>query len=437
MNRMNTLIKNAVGSCVIKGAGMIISFLLVPIYMNYFKNEQILGIWYTLIAFLNWIMFFDFGMGNALRNIFVKLEIKNDRTSLKEIISTTYFISICIALLIALVIALGLYVLDLNKLFNVDNSTIPSNILRFTLMITSLSVIMQFVLKNINSILQAQQRVAVVNLMSLASNVLILIFILISNNSNDLDNLINLSLIYLFTSVIPLIIATLCIFNTSLKDVKPNFNFIKSKWIRKLIGTGIGFLFLQLISLCLFNTNEFLLSVLISPKYVVEYQIYFKIYNFVASFSWIALAPLWSLITDAYEKKDFNWIRNTYRKSIAFLFLTVLLDIVITWCLPIIFQIWLQEDTIEVNYIYGIVFTIYNFLYVMWGIQTSFVNGMGKIKLQLCVGIFIIFLKFILVALLHKYLNDWIFIIMINIICMSIYCFLEPIHIRKILKSKC
>ena len=62
------LLINIFGNYLIKGGAMIVSILIMPAYIKYFKSESALGMWFTITQLLNWIMLLDFGIGSGIRN---------------------------------------------------------------------------------------------------------------------------------------------------------------------------------------------------------------------------------------------------------------------------------------------------------------------------------------------------------------------------------
>ena len=90
--KSNVLFRNIGGTFAIKGASVVVQLLSVPAYISYFGDDGLLGVWYTLIAALNWILIFDFGVGNGLRNNLSKALAAKDFENAKRLVSTAYIV---------------------------------------------------------------------------------------------------------------------------------------------------------------------------------------------------------------------------------------------------------------------------------------------------------------------------------------------------------
>lgn len=66
------VIKNVFESFVVKGLSLIVSFATTPLFIKYFNDNMVLGVWYTLLSVLIWFLNFDLGLGNGIRNNLVK-----------------------------------------------------------------------------------------------------------------------------------------------------------------------------------------------------------------------------------------------------------------------------------------------------------------------------------------------------------------------------
>ena len=100
------VMKNITGGIILKGLGLIISFASMPVYIKFFNNDEVLGLWFTILSILTWVLTFDFGIGNGLRNHLVKPIEDKDTRSIKEYISSAY-------------ITLGFYIIASNNINSV------------------------------------------------------------------------------------------------------------------------------------------------------------------------------------------------------------------------------------------------------------------------------------------------------------------------------
>ena len=66
------LSKNLVLTIIFRMVSLFVSFFATKAYMSYFKDDVALGIWFTLLSILNWILNFDLGIGNGVRNELAK-----------------------------------------------------------------------------------------------------------------------------------------------------------------------------------------------------------------------------------------------------------------------------------------------------------------------------------------------------------------------------
>ena len=102
-SRNQSLVNNIVGSYFIKGAALIVSFFTLPAFLGYFQNNEVLGMWFTIVSVLQWILMFDFGLGNGLRNKIVPLLLSKNYFDLSKHIISTYFILGILSIIVMLI----------------------------------------------------------------------------------------------------------------------------------------------------------------------------------------------------------------------------------------------------------------------------------------------------------------------------------------------
>lgn len=65
--RTRNYLRQIKGAVAYKAVAMASSFLAIPLMIGYLGQEQF-GVWSTLLTVISWVVFFDLGVGNGLRN---------------------------------------------------------------------------------------------------------------------------------------------------------------------------------------------------------------------------------------------------------------------------------------------------------------------------------------------------------------------------------
>ena len=92
MGRIIELLKNRINntgigkhmliSTICKPLSMIVSYIYIPLVLNYLGVEKY-GIWSTILTILSWISYFDIWVGNGLRNKLTESLAKKDNKEKK------------------------------------------------------------------------------------------------------------------------------------------------------------------------------------------------------------------------------------------------------------------------------------------------------------------------------------------------------------------
>lgn len=431
-NRTLKIIKNSVCCLGIKGFSIIIGLLTLPVYLKYLTNQSVLGVWLTLISMLSWIFTFDLGIGNGLRNELTKALATGEKDKVKKLISSAY-ISSCAICIIAVGLTLILInVIDFIKLFKLDDQVISESILKMSLKILLVGVLIQFVLKLINSILLAIQKSALPSFLNLISNLALLILMYIMPVKSIENNFLVLSYVYILTINVPLLFASIFVFSKDLKNYSPSLNSFDFGLSKGIIKLGVVFLWLQIMAMIINSTNNFLISVFVGAKEVVNYQIYYKLFSLVSTFFMIGLTPVWSSVTDAMAKKDYDWIIRLRARLFKLMGLAFIGEIVVLLCSKYVISFWMGSRFV-LDYKCGIVVAVFDFINIGASINATIGNGLGKLKNQmiwLTIGAVI---NIPLSYLFSLFYNSWESIIIANIISIIPYTLTEIISTTKYL----
>lgn len=375
-----TLLLNVAGNYLVKGGAMLVSLLMMPAYMRYFESQAVLGMWFTLIQLLNWIMLLDFGIGGGLRNKIVEPLQKGDKERVIELVSAAYF---SVAGIVLVLIALQQIVvgrLNWYKILGLSSGDISEDTLVTMIHILVIGVCVRFFSVLVCHILYALQKAVLPGVISLLSSALIMLYLVCSKPTGSESDIITLAYINTLANNVPALIATVWIFATILRGMWPRFRAFTWNVAQEVLGTGGALFYLQIIIMVLFNVKELYISWFVGAEAVVDYQIYYKLIGMIGGLFSLALNPVWSAVTKALVEKKEQWIRGLYRKGIGLIALFGLAQLVLVAVMPMVVKLWLGENAIEVSRVAGLLFCVYNLVYMWIMLNYNFACGMGRTK---------------------------------------------------------
>lgn len=426
--------KNIFGAFAIRGLALGMSLLMMPAYMRFFEDERVLGVWYTILSVLTWILSFDLGIGNGLRNKLTETIARKDDTATKEYISSAYWM-VGKAMVIAAAVGLSLLPLcNWNVLFNISPELIGRSTMTYAVGSAFIGVLLQFFLRLISSVIYAIQKSALNDFLTLGTSTLQLLFLLVAPNGTAEENLRMFSTAYIFFVSVPLLTATVLIFSGPLKDCRPRYKYVKKEKSRGVLSLGGVFFACQVMYMLIANTNEFFITQYTGPEMVVEYQIYNKLFMMGSMVFGLTLTPIWSVVSKALAENDMVWLKKLHVKLKALTWLAIVCEFCIIAVLQFVINIWLGDEAIRVNYLYAGIFALFGASMIYQSMVSVVANGMGKMKVQaICYGVGFV-LKFVVIHFGIVLTGSWIVVVLANALVIIPYCIIQQIILDRALK---
>ena len=424
--------KNIIILFLLNGVNFVATFLLVPLTINYLGPVEY-GIWLTISSVLTWLSFMDFGIGNGLRNKLAETLASGSYSTAKSYVSTAYAIFMVGILVLWLIFIIINGFVNWSAIFNAP-AYLSSEVNRLVLVVFLLFSLQLF-FKLIYSIVNADQRPAVNGLLSAIVNALTLLFVFIIYKFTGKS----LFLLGTGSSVVPniiFIVASIILFLGLYKKIAPSIKSINLKYSKYLFGLGMQFFIIQLAGLVLFATDNLIITQLFGPSEVTTYNVAYKYFYYVFIIFNVVLTPFWSAYTDAYVKDDFEWIKNTIKKiKIIWLLLSVLVLVMLLMS-NFVYKFWVGNK-ISIPFSLSVVMALFVILGNWNNIFAYFINGVGKIRLQLYTSIITAIINIPLSVYLAKYLNMGITGVMTaTCICVFFGSVLGPLQYSKIINKK-
>lgn len=390
---------NLSGSLLIKVLVLVVGLFTYPLYVKYFANLTpiadvtgnttygaiALGAWLVILQILSWVLTFDIGIGNGLKNKIVEAINENRRDDVRKYISCSYITNFAITLVLLVVGVRVIDVIDFNNLLNISKEVIAVDTLQLAFKLAYISICLEFFFKIVLNIYQALQKEIVASSMSLISTVLLLIFVSAVKMENMGEALVAVSAFYIFSINVPLIILTIILFSTSLKDCKPSL----SKWslpvAKSIIALGGLYFAIQILLLIINSTNKVIISRSYGASIVTEYEPYLKIFSALTAIGSAISLPLWTLVLRADVRKDYSWMRKSKKMVLGFLVLFTVAALVLAALLQLIFNLWLGDESIKVDYFKAFMFALWSIFTIASYFASAYSNGLKILKPQLLI----------------------------------------------------
>ncbi len=374
--------KNIISSFFLKGGSIVVSLILVPLTINYVNPTQY-GIWITLSSIIAWFSFFDIGFGNGFRNKFAEAIAKDDYVLARIYLSTTYaMLTIIMGIVLVLFLCINPF-LNWAKILNAPKEmSLELSVL--ALIVFSFFCI-QFVLKLINTVFTALQKPAMASFLNLISSLisLMIIFVLTKTTSG---NLINLALSISLAPILVLISSNLFFYSTKFKEYSPSLKYIKFKYVNRLLKLGVKFFLIQIAAVILYQTSNIIIAQLFGAEQVTSYNVAFKYFNVITMLFGIIITPFWSAFTEAWVKNDSGWIKRIMNKLMLIVAVLGIISFVMLLISNFVYHIWVG-DKIVVPFSVSLVLSLYVILNSWNRVFNNFLNGVGKLKIQLYIAI--------------------------------------------------
>lgn len=375
--------KNIVSSLVVKGLSMAISFVSLPITLNYVDSSTY-GIWLTMSSIVGWFVFFDVGLTQGLRNKFAEARAREDHELARIYVSTTYAILAIIFALVWVIFLIANNFLDWSKILNVS-SEMRSEVTYLAIIVFTYFCI-SFVLRIITTILLADQRPAFSSLIDLLGQALALLIIIILVRTTT-GSLIKLGYALCVAPLVILAVANVIFFRTRYRQYAPSVSSVRFSHIKDLFSLGLKFFIIQMASIIQYQTANVIIARNFGTAEVTAYNVVYKYFGIPYMLFTIFLVPFWSATTEAYQKNDLKWIKNGVKRYNQLnLVAAVGMIVMLVFSAPF-YKLWLGEGKVSIAFSLSLWGMLYFNVMMFGGKYVQLLNGISALRIQFIASI--------------------------------------------------
>lgn len=399
----------------IKALALVVSLVSTPMMMSFFSNDVVLGAWFTILSVLNWISFFDFGIGNGLRNDLTYALNEGDGERARVVISSSVFVlSAVVVALIPLGVVISTYV-DWNSVLSVGREELGADGLTACMTIVIVGTLLQLVLKLANSLLYSVQKNATPSLLLLISNCLVLLAVVFPPALTSVDEkLFYMCLAEMVSLSIPLVVAAVVLFTTDLKAYAPRLSNVSTSYFGTLGSLGLKFFVVQIALLFVSSTNELFIGLLCGSGNVVSYSVAYRVFNLILVFFGVMAQPIWSDMAGSFAAGNTARLLSVHRKYLTLAVIASTGTVIIGLLINPILNTWLsdQAPTLSCMESFSLVFLVV--VTVLANSETCLGNATNRLMPQVLGYSFGAIAKYPITAMLSAFVPSWSSVVLAN-----------------------
>ncbi|MDH5299862.1 MAG: polysaccharide biosynthesis protein [Gammaproteobacteria bacterium] len=366
-------------SFIFKGLAILATFVAMPITIKYLGNE-LFGVWATMLALISWVMLFDLGIGNGLRNKVSESLSASDYNSAREYVAASYMVVGFVAVVLFLVVLIVSISVSWQRIFN---TTIVSEVaLRESVIVLAMCILANFWISLVAQVFHGLQKTSYVVFSQFLANILALFSVYALYVFCD-SSILYMVLAYGLALVSSNLILTL-ILHAKHPRLMPFFSKPKLLQIKPLLTLGIQFFIIQLATLSIYMTDRIIISQILGPGMVTPYEVVLKLFSFFVLIQTLLLTPLLPAYTEAFHRGDYSWIKKyTAAQLVVFLVLS-LSALIFSFNADWLIQLWVGDGVDVPRYVVGL-FVVLTIMMLWNAIFSCFIGAIGKLK----IGVFI------------------------------------------------
>lgn len=367
------IIKNSILSVCFKGVEYLLSFFTAPLMLKCLGVSKY-GVYTSALSIISWIYYFDFGIGNGLRNKVAEAMVKKDYETAKNSTTVAYVIVSIISIIAFFSVLLFSFFVDIDKLLN---AKLTDENLNFIMIIAFLLACINFVLTLATNMLYAIQQTALVSGLGIVSKVLMVVALLLFVRFR-ITAMLYLVVLEGVVQLVKNILATIMVAKKE-RNLCPDFRKIDFKYSKGILGFGLQIFVMQISALVLNATDNIIIIKLFGSADVTPYSMCHKYFSIINAFFVAATSPLWTVYTTAYALNDVEYIKKTINKALKFYLITFIGMIVSIFVFKPFMKIYLRQ---ELDFQPGLIVCVasYYALLILSHNFSAFVHGISKVK---------------------------------------------------------
>ncbi len=324
-----------------RGMTLLIGLLSLPLASHYLGRERF-GLWLTLIGLVGWIGLTDLGLANSLLNALSTADGKGEQERARRIVASAWWSSVAVACVLFVLFLSLIPLIDWVAVFKVTTPRARAEI-RLALVVVLACFALRMLAGVVASIYTALQEGYHYQLWSLFSGAFSAIGLLAAIKARaGLPAMLGA---FVGGSLVGEVLAALFLFGWHHRELLPrpsNFHWAEAK---ALLRSGGQIWVAQLSAIALLQTDLIVVTLLFGARAVAGYGTGQRLFTLIGAIQTAFVLPLWAAYSDALARRDINWLKQTFKRSLYFsLAWSISACLLIYWSAPWLFKILVTSD---------------------------------------------------------------------------------------------
>lgn len=318
----------------------LLGLITVPLTINYLGKEQF-GLWMVVSSLIVWMQLADFGISNGLTNALAEAHGRDDKGVAQAYVSTAFFTTVGIALVIICPLVVLAYVLPWEVILKLSDPALKPLVVD-CFAIAGVVFVVNLPLAIVNRIFIAYQLSYIVNFVQIASSLTALIGLVVAIKLR-----FSLPALVLLISLGPLVsnVFAWILLWRKLSWIHIKRGFVSWQALRRVADSSIPMFVYLMASMLTCQLVNIILAQVGSLSLVADYNVLWKIYLTIFTLGVSFSTPFYAAIREAFEKKEAVWVVNSIRRALS-IRLAVIIPPAIVLILfgDLIVQLWIKKS---------------------------------------------------------------------------------------------
>ena len=291
---------------------MLTSLISVPLSVRYLGSERF-GLWMTITSLGLLLQFADFGMGNGLLNAISEANGKQDPEGARRYVASGFFMLLGIAIFLSGMFAVAYRLVPWPRVFNVS-SGLAAREAGPAAAVFAACILLNLPLDVVQRVQTGYQEGFFTNLWQVGGSLMGLAGLLLVIHFRG-----GLPWLVAATSGGPLLAVSLnwitqfCWSRPWLFPKWAHFDILPA---RKVLGTGILFVVLQLAAAVAYASDNIVVAQVRGSEAVTQYAVPMRMFSVLGTIAALSFAPLWPAYGEAMARGDIGWVVRTLVRSL-------------------------------------------------------------------------------------------------------------------------